>query len=109
MKQIFENTKEPLFGCATEKLFIKPFGIDIQKHILNDINPEVSSKDLLVFYAVTGGMAKYVEVLAERNTLTLDKALDETLRKDSLLINEGKNLLIEEMGRDYMMYFSILT
>ncbi len=109
MNQIFENSKEPLFGRTTEKMIIKPFGIAIQKQILNDISPEVEPKDILAFYAVTGGMAKYVEVLAERNAVTLDTILDEILRKDSLLMHEGKNLLIEEMGRDYSMYFSILT
>ncbi|MCK9208646.1 MAG: ATP-binding protein [Salinivirgaceae bacterium] len=109
MKQIFENSKEPLFGRATDKIIIKPFGIDIQKQILKDINPDYLPKDLLAFYAVTGGMAKYVEVLAERNAVTFDTILDEILRKDSLLISEGKNLLIEEMGRDYITYFSILT
>ncbi len=34
--------------------------------------------------------------------------LNVMLQKDSLFLNEGKNLLIEEFGRDYLTYFTIL-
>jgi len=35
--------------------------------------------------------------------------VDEIFRENSLLIDEGKNVLIEEFGRDYGTYFSILS
>lgn len=35
--------------------------------------------------------------------------LDEIFRENSLLLDEGMNLLIEEFGRDYTTYFSILS
>lgn len=35
--------------------------------------------------------------------------LGEIFRENSLLIDEGKNILIEEFGKDYTIYFSILS
>jgi AAA+ ATPase superfamily predicted ATPase len=35
--------------------------------------------------------------------------LEEIFRDNSLLIDEGRNVLIEEFGRDYGIYFSILS
>ena len=35
--------------------------------------------------------------------------VDEIFRDNSLLIDEGKNVLIEEFGKDYGTYFSILS
>lgn len=34
--------------------------------------------------------------------------LQVIFQKDSLFLNEGRNLLIEELGRDYLTYFTIL-
>ena len=109
MKKIFENSKEPLFGRADERIIITPFNVNVIKQILLDTDADCKNKDLLIFYAITGGMAKYVEVLVERNSVRLNEMLDEIFRKDSLLIDEGRNILIEEMGKDYTTYFSILS
>lgn len=35
--------------------------------------------------------------------------LDVVCKRDSIFINEGKNTLIEEFGKDYGMYFSIMS
>lgn len=35
--------------------------------------------------------------------------LDEVFRENSLFIDEGCNVLIEEFGKDYATYFSILS
>ena len=57
----------------------------------------------------TGGVAKYVEHFADKQKFTLRKMLDEIFRENSLLVDEGMNLLIEEFGREYTTYFSILS
>ena len=58
---------------------------------------------------LTGGVAKYVELFVDKGCFTLEKMLNEILRDNSLLIDEGKNLLIEEFGKEYATYFSILS
>ncbi len=109
MKKIFENSKEPLFGRATERIYLKPFNINVLKEILQDYNPNFSPKDLLVFYILTGGIPKYVELFVDKKALSFEKMLNEIFRSNSYLIDEGKNLLIEEFGKEYTTYFSILS
>jgi hypothetical protein len=109
MKDIFENPKEPLFARATAKLIIKPFEVRVLKEILSEANSDYTQADLLAFYALTGGVAKYVENFVSANALTLEAMLDEIFSENSLFLEEGKNTLIEEFGRDYTTYFSILS
>jgi AAA+ ATPase superfamily predicted ATPase len=110
MKKIFENAKEPLFGRTNEKIHLKPFSIITLREIFQEYRLQsYSANDLLAFYMLTGGVAKYVELFAEKGCFTLDLMLNEIFRENSLLMEEGKNLLIEEFGREYTTYFSILS
>lgn len=109
MKRIFEHSKEPLFGRATQRIHLQAFNIPTIKEILKDYSPHYTNEDLLAFYLVTGGVAKYVELLAESKAFTLDSILDEILSDNSLFLDEGKNVLIDEFGKDYGNYFSILS
>ena len=70
MSKIFENSKEPLFGRATARIHLKAFTINTLKEILSDFHPEYTKEDLLAFYLVTGGVAKYVEILVEEGSFT---------------------------------------
>lgn len=109
MTRIFENAKEPLFGRATQRIHLKAFDIDTLKIILNDNARDYSNEDLLAFYLFTGGVAKYVELLVQKEAFTLPEILDEVIADNSLFIEEGKNVLIDEFGKDYGNYFSILS
>ncbi|GHT61433.1 ATPase [Bacteroidia bacterium] len=109
MKQIFENSKEPLFGRATARMHIKAFDIDTIKGIIRDYRPHFSNEDLLAFYLFTGGVAKYVELLADAKVFTLKSIVNEIFSDNSLFLDEGKNVLIDEFGKDYGNYFSILS
>ncbi|MHA7130115.1 ATP-binding protein [Algoriphagus namhaensis] len=109
MKDIFENSKEPLFARATAKLIIKPFEMQVLKQILGDANPAYQNEDLLAFFALTGGVAKYVENFISAGAWTLETMLEEIFSLNSLFLDEGKNTLIEEFGRDYTTYFSVLS
>lgn len=109
MKQIFENSKEPLYGRATARMHIRPFEIDTLKDILADNAPGYKPEDLLAFYLLTGGVAKYIEQLVIRKAFTKEKILKAALSPGSYFLEEGKDVLIEEFGRDYNNYFSILA
>jgi AAA+ ATPase superfamily predicted ATPase len=108
MKQIFENSKEPLFGRATARLYVKFFDIKTIKEIIGDYYPEFTNEDLLAFYLFTGGVAKYVELLVDAKAFTAQRIVDEIFSENSLFLDEGKNVLIDEFGKDYGNYFSIL-
>ena len=109
MKQIFENSKEPLYGRATARMHIHPFEISTLKEILTDNYPDYKPEDLLAFYLLTGGVAKYIEQLVIRKAFTKEKILKAVLSPGSYFLEEGKDVLIEEFGRDYNNYFSILA
>lgn len=109
MKKIFENSKEPLFGRANEQIHLKPFRIETLKEILSEYSPGYTNTDLLALYIFTGNVAKYVEQFVDRKALTFSKMLDVIFDENSLLLNEGKNILIEEFGKEYTTYFSILS
>lgn len=108
MHRIFEDEKEPLFSRASHILHLKAFGTDTLKQILSDYNPAYTAEDLLTLYTFTGGVAWYVELLMESKAWTCKKMIDAIFKEQSLFVNEGKNLLIEEVGKEYSIYFSIL-
>jgi AAA+ ATPase superfamily predicted ATPase len=109
MKRIFEDKKEPLFGRATNKIYLKSFPIATLKEVLQDYNPKYTNEDLLGFYTLTGGVAKYVELLMNAKAFTFKKMLDYVVNENSFFIEEGKNALINEFGKEYGNYFSILS
>lgn len=109
MKQIFENSKEPLYGRATARMHIRPFDMNTLKEILADNHPDYKPEDLLAFYLLTGGVAKYIEQLVIRKAFTKEKILKAALSPGSYFLEEGKDVLIEEFGKEYNNYFSILA
>jgi len=109
MTKIFQNAKEPLFGRSTARLHLKPFDIQTLKEIIADYHPNYSSEDLLAFYTFTGGVAKYVELLIKARAFTKSRILNELFTENSIFLSEGKAVLIDEFGKDYGTYFSILS
>jgi AAA+ ATPase superfamily predicted ATPase len=107
MHRIFEEAKEPLFGRADRILLLRPFSITNIQTVLHDHGRD-DLKTLFDCYALTGGLPKYLEILASNKALSYDQMLDFMLDEHSPFINEGKNLLIEEFGKEYGTYFSIL-
>jgi hypothetical protein len=109
MNKIFRNSKEPLFGRATEIIKIRPFETSVLKEILSDHYPSWTPEDLLGLYSITGGVAKYVQLLMDGGAYTLQAMLDLILKEDSLFLSEGQNMLIGEFGKEYATYFTILS
>jgi len=107
MHKIFESSKEPLFGRADRILFIKPFSIPSLNEILADYNA-ADAKTLFDVYVITGGMPRYLDILATNSALSYDRMLSFIFEANSPFMHEGKTLLIEEFGKEYSTYFSIL-
>lgn len=108
MKRIFEDEAEPLYGRPTSKFTLRPFSIEVMKEILADNHPRYTSEDLLCLYAITGGVAKYIELLMDAKCCTREKMLNYVCRQDSYFLTEGKDLLHQEFGGEFATYFSIL-
>ncbi|MCD7798916.1 MAG: ATP-binding protein [Akkermansiaceae bacterium] len=109
MTKIFRGQKEPLYNRQNRFMTIQAFKPSVLKEILDVYYADHSEEDLLALYTFTGGVAKYVELLADDNALSLDAMIDSMISPESTFINEGRSILIEEFGKDYDTYFSILS
>lgn len=109
MEKIFHNEKEPLFGRADNIIKLSAFSLNVLKKIMKDYHPQYTNDDLLALYSFSGGVPKYVELFCDNRVLTVDGMIDFMVRDNSPFTDEGKNLLIEEFGKNYGTYFSILS
>lgn len=108
MKRIFEDKSEPLYGRPTSKMTIRPFSTGVVKQILADANPAYEPEDLLCLYMLTGGVAKYIELLIDAGCTSKEKMLNAVCRQDSYFLSEGRDLLVNEFQGEYGTYFSIM-
>lgn len=106
---LFEGGDEPLFGRQTGIIKLDHFYPTELKEILSSYNPEYTNEDLLSLYSITGGIARYVEILLDAGAYTRERMIDEIVRMSSIFISEGKNHLLEEFGNEGLVYFTILT
>lgn len=109
MTKIFRDKKEPLYNRQNRFMTIKAFQPSVLKEIMAEYNPGYTNDDLLALYSFTGGVAKYVQLLVDDEALTVKDMIKSMISEDSTFINEGKSILVEEFGKDYDMYFSILS
>ncbi len=109
MTKIFRDEKEPLYNRQNRFMQIRAFKPSVLKEIMNDYSPDHTKDDLLALYSFTGGVAKYVQLLVEDHAFTVDVMIDSIISSDSVFINEGRAILVEEFGKDYDTYFSILS
>ncbi|MBP5227045.1 MAG: AAA family ATPase [Kiritimatiellae bacterium] len=109
MQRIFKTKKAALYGRETAFLKIEPFGIDVLKQILAEYSPGFTNEDLLGLWTFTGGVAKYVELLIDAGAYTTETMLERIVREDSVFLDEGKAVLVDEFGKEYGTYFSILS
>lgn len=107
MYEIFENNKEPLYGRSDRILRLRPFTIPTIHDVLLDHNIS-SSQQLFDYYVFTGGIPKYLDILTTHQASSFEDMLNLMLEVDSPFINEGRDVLIGEFGRDHAIYFSIL-
>ncbi|MCB1119267.1 MAG: ATP-binding protein, partial [Chlamydiia bacterium] len=107
MKKIFQDSDEPLFGRADRILQLKPFSPSLLQNILQQ-HGHAATDTLFTFYLITGGTPKYVEQLLTNTVFQEEEIFDFIFSDNSPFLDEGKNVLIEEFGKEYGMYFSIL-
>jgi AAA+ ATPase superfamily predicted ATPase len=109
MQKIFKSKKAALYGRETAFMKIEPFRVSVLKEILSEYSQQYTNEDLLALWAFTGGVAKYVELLMDAGAVTRDKMIDYMVREDSVFVDEGRSVLIDEFGKEFGTYFSILS
>ncbi|MCP5046893.1 MAG: ATP-binding protein [bacterium] len=110
MRRIFESRDQPLYGRLNGSFLLKHFNIATIKEILGD-HGLTSNDDLLFFYSIFEGIPFYYNYISERKGYSKsrkDLLKEDLLDENSILLDEGKEILVEEFGKDYSTYFSIL-
>ena len=74
-----------------------------------EYSPHYTNEDLLDPWSFTDGVAKYVELLMDAGAHTRDAMIDFMVREDSVFVDEGHAVLVDEFGREFGTYFSILS
>ncbi len=108
MEQIF-SAEQPLYGRATHEFRLDPFSTDTMKEILTDCAHGCRAESLLAMWTLTGGVAKYIELLVDGGAFDLESMVGNFISDGSTILNEGKVLLVEEFRKEYGTYFSILS
>ena len=88
---------------------LKPFKVSLLKQILSKHNPRYSPDDLLALWTVTGGIARYVNMMMSAGAVTRESMINAIFTPGSPYLAEGRAILAEEFGPDYGTYFTILA
>ncbi|MDQ1354944.1 MAG: uncharacterized protein QG657_5253 [Acidobacteriota bacterium] len=110
MRRIFENADQPLYGRLNGSFLLRHFSLETVKEILTD-HGLTSNDDLLFFYSLFEGIPFYYNYISERDGFSKSRQnfiKEDILDENSILLNEGREILLEEFGKDYSTYFSIL-
>ena len=108
-ERLFDGAHAPLAGRVTRRIRLKPYSSGMLRQILAEHYPDFTAKDLLAFWTFTGGVQGYVERLVRAGAFTAEAIADLVCTEDSFFLGEGKSLLIEDFGKEYTIYFSILA
>ena len=76
---------------------------------MREYNPDATNEDILALWTFTGGVARYVEELMDRGDVTKERMIDGIMREHSYFFDEGKGVLVQEFGKEYGTYFSIMS
>lgn len=109
MHRIFLEYKEPLYGRCDSVIKLQPFTTAVIKEIFADYCPGYVNDDLLALYTFTGGVPKYIEMLLDRGCYTMEAMVDYIVQENSVFLEEGNVLLIQEFGKKYGNYYAILS
>lgn len=109
MEKIFKDEEQPLFGRDDCTIRLQPFTTATIREILGDYKANYTNEDLLALWTITGGVARYIEQLMNNRCTNTNKMLHYVCSSgDSFFIDEGRSILIQEFGKQYGTYFSIL-
>ena len=109
MEKIFKDKEEPLFGREDCSIHLQAFSTNTIREILSDYKPDYTNEDLLALWTITGGVARYIELFMNNGCTSPEKMIHYIcMSGDSFFLDEGENILVQEFGKQYGTYFSIL-
>ncbi|MGA1848662.1 MAG: ATP-binding protein [Thermoplasmatota archaeon] len=108
MKKIFMDSREPLFGRATGNMRVGPLPFPVVWRILEELGIR-DIREKISIYSVFGGVPYHYALMEKHRATSYIKCIEKLVFSPlAPLRSEVKNVLIEEFGRNYTTYFSIL-
>jgi AAA+ ATPase superfamily predicted ATPase len=108
MKKIFIDEKEPLYGRSTAKIDLKPLNYRWVRKICIEMGFK-SEEEIVKMYSTLGGTPRYYQLVESYGLDSYESILKSMIfGKNALLQDEVRQILINEFGRNYTTYFSIL-
>lgn len=92
----------PLYGRRTGQIKLKPISFSYYK----DFFPQKERKDLIEYYAVTGGVPKYIELFYDSEDIYC--AIDRNVLSKQNFLYDEPNFLLQREVTEVGSYFSII-
>jgi len=107
-KKMIENYKTPLYGRFDIIIKLQELKFQVIYQICKDL--KYSFEDAIKFYSVFGGIPKYYELLEKVGKIDLSEfVLNSFVNYPRPLYEEIRTMLKEEFGKEYKIFFSILS
>ncbi len=108
MKNLIENYRSPLFERFDMIIKLRELEFPVICEICSDMG--FGMEDAIKFYSVFGGIPKYYELIEKMGKMDFCSFLKEMfILYPRPLYEEVKTTLKEEFGKEYKMFFSILS
>ncbi|WP_456422769.1 ATP-binding protein [Thermococcus sp.] len=107
MRKLLMSRKAPLYGRSTIFIELQPLRPKWVFNMLRDLGIKEPTRQV-EFYGIFGGIPKYYELM---EVFEADSPLDfitDAIKYSTILSAEGEGLLMDEFGKAYRTYFSIL-
>ncbi len=109
LEKIFGAQSEPLFGRADVLMTVSAFTTQEMMEIFQDQTPTAQDTDLLTLYALTGGVARYVELFVDAGAVKQKEMLDFVFSGNgSWYRAEGYLMAANEFRLEAPIYMEIL-
>jgi len=109
MTRLFDDAKQPLFGRLNASLHCKSFTPSSLEQLFGEKGVAIPNR--LDLYTVFHGIPFYYKLIDDYQLWQksiYDIIATLVLEKNSILVDEGRQLLLSEFGRQYSAWFSIL-
>ena len=107
-KKMIETYKTPLYGRFDIIIKLQELKFQVIYQICKDL--KYSFEDAIKFYSVFGGIPKYYELLEKIGKVDLSEfVLNSFVNYPRPLYEEVRTMLKEEFGKEYKIFFSILS
>jgi len=101
-KQVLEHNS-PLYGRRTAQIRLKQIEF---KHYKDFFNNKLTTSKLIPYYAVTGGVPKYIEIFGKYDDIF--KGINESILNNSSFLYEEPYFLLQLEVSDIGNYFSLI-